>query len=268
MTVLKIWTILCVIAFAAFARAANPTGPNGDGLGNWKEEWSKSFMDCWDEAAENAGAEKGNLEKLTPKLSDVGSGKDWCPVSDPFDQEYKVKLFYLAIFKSLAGKESAYNPAAQGQNGGRVPTGLFQMDAQDAKSHGCKGVSSDSDLKDPEKNICCALTIVNSISKGKGNETGETYTTLATGKEGIMGKFWQPMRQGMGGDGKGNNGAINDTANSDKIKKDVKNACEMMESGGYSGGGDSNSPLTPDEFHMAQNGGSGGGSFGGTGGTR
>lgn len=263
MTVLKISTLIATLVLSTSAFAVNPTGGNGDGKGEWKEEWSEAFFDCWDEAAERSKGGKGALEDATRNLTDVGPGKEWCPTEGALSEDYQIKLFYLATFKALAKPESGYRPEAQGFNKGRYPTGLFQMDFKDARSHGCRKdgggtISSNEDLKDAETNICCALTIANGqASKSKGK------ATLARGKDGVMGEFWQPMREGMGGDGRGNQ-TVNNTKNSKEIKKTVAEACESLPSGGYSGSGD-DAPLTTKEFELAQQSdGGGSGSSGGT----
>ena len=185
----------------------NPGGGTASARG-WKEEWTNDFNQCFDSLG-------SNLHKIPP---DMG---DYCSKDDP-------KEAYRAVFVALAGKESAYNPHARGQNGGRVPAGLFQMDSQDMRSHRCPGTNP----MDAQQNLCCAVKIADNLAR-KG------ATKLADHKHGIMDAFWQPMRDGTGGNGRG--GHINNTAVHTDLKRVAKLVCESGESAanGTGGGGGS-----------------------------
>lgn len=222
--------VVCVLAGPAFARPpSSPLGPNGNGRGVWQTEWSKYFFKCWD-AGRSKDARNHPVHELTPNLDDVGEGKAWCGVSGVADSgsPEKIKLFYLSIFKDLARAESSLNPDAEGRNGDRQPTGLLQMDSIDARFNGCLTSSGgvfkeDDDLKDPEGNICCAVKIVLNGAKAR---KGKLPKFLATAKKGLMGRFWQPLREGTGSDGKG--GTTNDSVVSRKIKESVRKDCSMI----------------------------------------
>lgn len=243
------------LSFAALNQA-DPTGKNGSAGGEWDPKWSEAFFKCWDKYAAqgSSGENAGKIEEAFKKgLKDVGPNKEWCPVSGALEEPYQVKLFQLATLKELCKPESSCKPEAVNPHGATARAiGLFQIGANDAQSHKCKGpegqsISSEDDLKKAENNICCQIQIESNIAGGK-TQKAEDQNTFASGKNGLMGAFWQPMRQGTGGDGAG--GSVNDTANSDKIKKGVNEACQQLASGGYSGG----NKLTSEEFQTAQNG--------------
>ena len=221
----NIW-LTAIFLFCGFiiqnqAFASNPNGGTGS-EGSWKEEWTSDFKDCFNRLGSHIKAE-------VP--SDAG---DYCDSSD-------AEKVYLSVFIALAKYESNYDEKAEGQNGGRKPQGLFQMDEQDMSSHKCEGTNP----KDAKDNICCAVKIADDSSLG-GREVEGSHK-LCDSNHGIMDSFWQPMRDGTGGDGKG--GSVNNTAVHEKLKQTAKEVCQSGASGASdSGGVGSPSAYSPGTF--------------------
>ncbi len=253
-------TLLIATALAGAPAMATPPDAGLDPLGGrsglvagWKPEWSTAFFECWDKlpnaVVTKDGDQSGNggttrvgpmlEQKIQIGLDDVGPGKPWCDSQGALDNPYQIKLFYLSILKSLAAKECSFNPNASNPKSPNPPAmGLFQMGPTDVKAWGCEkpdgsGPPSTADLRDPKTNICCALKIADGLAKkGAGGDVKDTRV-LASGKDGILGAFWQPVREGIGlGGGSDGNGKINGTENSNDIKKFVNGACRTLAGSG------------------------------------
>lgn len=175
----------------------------GQTVPQWKKEWSEAFFKC---------AELPEVKEMYDKMSngefkDIGPGKAWCQNSDAF-KPGNVRLMHLGILKHLAGFESGYRDHAINPKSPNPPaTGLFQMGPSDVEDAQCvtpegkpifngqkyrRGKTDDPRviaLKDPRNNICCAMQIA---AKKTKRTKGDLY--LATGKKGVMGYFWEPMR--------------------------------------------------------------------------
>jgi hypothetical protein len=207
---------LSILLFAGSWASASPNGSTGN-LSKWKPEWTRDFNDCF-------GKEAQSLKAKTP--TDKGQYCDGSPSS---------AKYWLSIFVPLAGKESNFDPSAHGQNGGRVPIGLFQMDSTDMKSHKCEG----ADPANAKQSICCAIKIADDEAK-KFNKISQP------GAAGIMSAFWQPMKDGQGGDGKGHQ-TVNNTKNHTDIKDQSKNLCsnDFAAIGGSGGDGIDISDIAP-----------------------
>ena len=194
----------------------SPFSPGGifGSYRKWKQEWTQEFKKCFDQHGQT-------LASRLPQ-----DAEEYCSQNVVESQRWK---FYLSIFMPLAEKESGFNEKAKGQNGGRVPQGLYQMDEQDMRSHKCEG----QDPLDAKQNICCAIKIAdNQAKKAQGNPR------IANSNKGIMDAFWQPMREGMGGDGRGNNASVNNSKNHGDIKTKAKELCGMNLGSGNRGGDD------------------------------
>jgi hypothetical protein len=195
------------LLFVPVAEAANPNGATGD-LSKWQPAWTKDFNDCFEKEGQH-------LKQKSP--TDAGQ---YCGSVSSNDSKY-----WLSIFIPLAQKESNFDPSAHGQNGGKVPIGLFQMDSTDMKSHKCDG----ADPANPQQSICCAVKIADDEAQ-KFNQISQK------GSAGIMSAFWQPMKDGMGGNGKGSTN-VNNSSNHTAIKNESKSLCQ---SNFASVGGDNN----------------------------
>ena len=192
------------------AVAMNPNGGTGSARG-WQEQWTSDFKECFKSLGTHINQE------VPP---DAG---EYCSSDDP-------EKVYLSVFVALAGKESNYNDQAKGQNGGRVPQGLFQMDSQDMQSHKCEGTNP----LDAKENICCAVKIADDSSLG-GREVEGSHK-LCDSNHGIMDAFWQPMRDGVGGNGRG--GTMDNTS----VHKDLKRVAQQVCEAGTDAATDSYSP--------------------------
>jgi hypothetical protein len=189
----------------------SPGGLFGSAKG-WKEEWTKEFKQCFEKHGQTlAGKVPQDAEEYCGQ--NMGESDRW--------------KFYLSIFIPLAEKESAFNEKAKGKNGARVPQGLFQMDEQDMRSHQCEG-QQPLEAKD---NICCAIKIADNMAKKQ-----QGAPRIAAGNKGIMDAFWQPMREGMGGDGRGNSASVNNSKNHGDIKEKAKALCASNLGSGSAGG--------------------------------
>ena len=276
-------SFLILLAFFAPSMAfavGNPTGKFGDAGQEWDPSWSDSFFKCWEAQKAGGSGDSAIVDSFKKGLSDVGPGKNWCPAAKLEDSK-DIKLMMLATLKSLCKPESSCNPNSVNPNGTNEPAiGLFQIGVEDAtKKHHCKdehgtAISGAGDLKDPKKNICCALQIANDVADGKGSNNdgakdsgtkGKDNSAFATGKNGIMAAFWQPMREGSSsGGGSDGKGTVDNSKNREAIQKDVNESCKAIAAGGYSAQGN----LTSQEFSQASGGasspfGSSGGFFGG-----
>jgi hypothetical protein len=253
----------------------NPTGKFGDGGKEWDPSWSDTFFKCWQQQRIVDGTESKIETAFKKGLSDVGPGKKWCTAAK-LDDNKDIQLMMLSTLKALCKPESSCNPNAVNPNGTNEPAiGLFQIGVEDAtKKHHCKdehgsAITGEGDLKDPKKNLCCAIQIADDVAGGKGSNSteaggGKDSGAFATGKTGIMAAFWQPMREGTSsGGGSDGKGSVDNSKNSDAIKTTVNQSCQAIASGGYSAEGN----LTSQEFSQASGGssspfGSSGGFFG------
>lgn len=194
------WFAILLLSFVSMNVFASPNGQFG-GIGSWKTEWTEDFKECFKKDGKN----------LEAKQKSASDASKYCKASSsvqPVD-------YWLSIFVGLADRESGFNEKAKGKNGAQIPQGLYQMDQNDMKKNECDG-------KDPLKakdNICCAIKIAN-----KQAEKNSVISTTPPQK-GIMSAFWQPMRDGMGGDGRGNNN-VNNSANHKKIQELAQKECE------------------------------------------
>lgn len=180
-----------------------PTTAAGRPAG-WKPQWSEAFFKC---AARMPEAQAYFKKMSNGEISDVGSGKSWCPVSEVYRPE-NTRLFQLLTFMRLAKPESGYKESATNPKSPNPPAvGLFQIGPSDVENHKCttpegkpmytgtkyrRGAMSDSRvamLKKGENNICCALKIA-----AKTGLSGKGKGTFATNNKGAMGQFWEPMR--------------------------------------------------------------------------
>lgn len=189
----------------------DPTGKYGSGksentsFSGWKEEWSQAFFKC---------AEIPSIKPYFNKISsgdvkDIGPGKNWCTNSDVY-KPANTRLFQLVTFKFLAQPESGYSETKTNSKSPNPPaTGLFQIGPSDVEAHKCvtpenkpmytgrpyiRGRLNDprvTMLKDGKNNICCALKIAADEALGQNKKHGDVF---ASGKHGIMGRFWEPMR--------------------------------------------------------------------------
>lgn len=211
--------VLLSLAIAASTQAAlssvafaSPNGGTGKAEGTWKGTWTRVFSQCFDKYGKN-------LEKAQKSAKDGG---EFCSSTSVEPKDY-----WFGIFMPLASKESRFDPDATGQNGEKVPLGLYQMNADDMKAHKCKGLNGETiiNAKDPFQAICCAIQIADGLA-GKGFDSISGGSGKAASEKGIMSAFWQPMRKGMGGDGKGGKNAVNNEANLKDIKTAAKKYCE------------------------------------------
>lgn len=224
--------------------AGDITDPNGlTGTGSnhvWLPIWTKYFKECFEK--EN-GQLSANLRKAKP--SDYS---EYCQSSTRQPSDYK---YWLPLFIPLAGKESDYNPADHSSGSNQ---GLFQMSQKDMESHHCGSTKT----TEPKDNICCAIKIAsdnaqktpNTIAEAHGGGTSKPAAQEQTGaaqeKEGeskdaatekkcgggdaehagIFSSFWQPMRDGMGGNGQpGGDCSVDNTKNHNDIKEAAKKLC-------------------------------------------
>lgn len=214
---MRLWiTFLLLLPSMAMATATAPDFKRPSPLGLtgreqvWKAEWTMTFKDCFEKYGKNLQG-KSNLEDQ----------KNYCDGKfEPSDYKY-----WLSIFIPLAYKESKYDAEAEGENGKRIPTGLFQMDAEDMQSFQCKDGKGNSARwpKDATQNICCAIQIADTKA-GKFN----VISNPKPPESGILSAFWQPMREGMGGNGSGVNN-VNNTKNHNDIKDGSKKMCSEYE---------------------------------------
>lgn len=196
--------VVLILLFSIQIHAAvNPNGGFGS-KGGWKPEWTKHFNECFPKYG------SGLLANKLSKASDRGQ---YC------DGNAKPQDLLLSILIPLAGKESNYRPNAEGRNGNRVPAGLFQMDSQDMKSHKCQPTGTDP--KNPRSAICCAIKIA--------ANTAKRSNSIATGKSGILGSFWQPMREGSS---KVGGRSVNNSKNKSAIATQAKKICKTNPTGG------------------------------------
>lgn len=187
---------VAIIATSCFA-SVGFAGPNGQ-FGRerkWLPAWSRMFAACF---------EKHGKRLAQTQPSDKAN---YC-----FDSSVRPVDYWLSIFIPLAYKESGFNPSARGRNGRQVPQGLYQMDRGDMRRHRCEGTNPN----DPRMAICCAIKIAD-------NQAKRGRRAISSGRSGIMADFWQPMRNGGGGNGRG--GRINNTPNHDMIKSQAKLLC-------------------------------------------
>lgn len=212
---MKSLALIIIFSFGWMANAAiNPNGVTGSG-GKWLNAWTNYFNECFEKSGTH-------LAQASPPDKGEYCGSAGKPVD-----------YWRAIFIPLAEKESNFDPNARGKNGGKVPIGLYQMDSQDMKSHKCEG----SDPANPQQSICCAIKIA--------DNQAQKYQKISQpgSNQGIMSGFWQPMKDGIGGDGAGHT-TVNNTENHNYIKKASKEVCggiyAKMESPGTGGAGYSN----------------------------
>ena len=181
--------------------ARNPGGRTGTSR-QWRPEWTRMFNTCFQRHGQNLARKQPTDRTQFCAQTNVPPAKFW-----------------LSIFIPLAEKESGFNEKARGQNGRQVPLGLYQMDVGDMRRHKCVG----SDPTDANMAICCAVKIADNLSK--------RHNAISNGKKGILASFWQPVRSGMGGNGRTGRQArrINNTANLNYIKTKSKQLCTSPE---------------------------------------
>lgn len=211
-------TILMSLSLPYLAEAAGKRKMAGSR--NWKPEWTQMFMNCF-------AAHGAPLTKVSPSDSGQYCGR---PEMKPNNPQY-----WLSIFIPLAKKESNFNPNdhttnKQRKGGAEVNIGLFQMSKDDMKSHRCDKGSPE----DPKTNICCAIKIAANLAKKKKNNS--SIGDRDKKARGILSAFWQPMRNGTGGDGLGKR-TVNNTENHDYIKKESKRLCSTEMYSTLSAGG-------------------------------
>ena len=208
-------------AHAPATQGRNPNGRTGSS-GSWKPEWTRMFNECFNR---HGGALKANYEGN--QIPDKG---EFCAQTN----NVPAAKFWLSIFIPLAEKESSFREKARGRNqikvrgrGGRTtlrttyPLGLYQMDVNDMRRHKCVG----SDPTDANMAICCAVQIANNLASGSNGFSKHSHITSQ--RTGILASFFQPIRTGMGGDGRG--GKINNAIASNFIKQKAKQLCQSQE---------------------------------------
>ena len=192
---------------------SSPNGGTGRPGGVWRVEWTKTFNRCFEDYG-------GNL-KIKYEGGKLTDGSDYCTAGK---SNVEANDYYLSIFIPLAYKESTLNPEAEGKNGARVPAGLYQMDKQDMDSYGCKAENTTHKTvspKDPDDAICCAIKIANKRAGDKSRGP------IGGTKDGFFSAFWQPMRDGKGGDGRGGKNNINNSENHEDIQKAAQKLCSQ-----------------------------------------
>ena len=182
----------------------------------WKDSWSDAFMHF---------IEKDGNHLIQATINGFRDGADFC--ASDIKNRTEAKEFLLAMFKGLSLKESRNNARISGYNSGRIPTGLFQMDYIDAGNNGCRTIDGkkyfvssryqkalNAPLKNPYNNIKCAITIANKAAKKRKHKV--CLACNYKGRTGVLGIFWQPVRKGNGGNGRG--GTINNNKTRNHIR--------------------------------------------------
>ncbi|MCB0378822.1 MAG: transglycosylase SLT domain-containing protein [Bdellovibrionales bacterium] len=244
----QIYLIISILFLvpASFASLGSTSNPNGSYGGTNRlvsvagtnakvcdsSQWEKDFLDVINEE-EKSGKGKQAIDSV---LEATKKEKEFC--EQPPRTAAGGKLFMLAMAKAFIVKESNCNPGVvypHGPNGAVI--GLGQMGVSDAKNHKCtkpdgSRVSSVSDLKDPKTNVRCIATIMVNCASGLGGKEKRHIGAIASGNRGqygFAGCFWQPVRKGTGGDGKG--GKVNNQRNREQIASATKKYCEKAAEG-------------------------------------
>jgi len=184
--------------------------PNG-GTGNartWKPEWTGFFNECFATYGES-------LIRARPK-----DKRTYCSTANSGLSEND---YWLSLYIPIARAESGFNAHAVGRNGRKTPLGLFQMNADDMARYKCEGRNP----RDARQAICCAVKI-GSYWADYWAEQGEQR--ISNGKEGILASFFQPIRTGVGGDGRG--GLINDSSKHRSIVASSNRLCQYAPASG------------------------------------
>ncbi len=189
-----------MLSFASQA-LAHPNGGTGHGR-NWKPEWTGYFNECF--AAYGRG-----LAQARPTDKQI-----YCSNSNP---SFSENDYWLSLYIPIARAESGFNAHAVGRNGRKTPLGLFQMSADDMARYSCEGRNP----RDARQAICCAIKI-GSYWADYWGERGEQR--ISNGKQGILASFFQPIRTGIGGDGRG--GRINDSRKHRAIVTSANRLCQ------------------------------------------
>lgn len=215
----KFLSILLVMCFVTFLmpesgwakgkhRGHNPHGRMGKPR-EWKQEWTQMFKQCFKENGKNLqdAYEKGQLEDQ----------KDYCSVED--QKKIKAEDYWLAVYIAVSKEESHFNPDMPGKNSRKTPLGLFQMNSADMKRHRCKGREPTS----PQQAICCAIQIGDNGTKKWRKPNGQVQ--IAKDKEGALGEFFSPIRDGMVGDGRGR--LFDNKKKKNRVKAHANRLCQM-----------------------------------------
>lgn len=204
---LALFALVALLVSAVDSAHADPAGMFGHGRG-WRREWTAAFKACFPRYGRT-------LAKTRP--ADSG---EFCSAKRIYASD-----FWLSIFVPLAGKESRFNPSVRGRNGHRVPGGLFQMDSIDMARHNCEGRNP----YEPNQAICCAIKIADNQAKRSMNweRRPASVRNQIADSSGIMGGFWQPLRSGWGGNGRG--GRVYNTVNLNSIKSTSRAICRRYE---------------------------------------
>lgn len=113
-------------------------------------------------------------------------GKEFCPVMS--DESYVGLISAMAKFESNFKPETEYKENFKDTKGNYIiSTGLLQISLESSKGYGC-GMTSQADLKDPLKNISCAVKILERWIVRDGRIAGNV-----AGWKGAS-RYWSTMR--------------------------------------------------------------------------
>ena len=209
-------------------------------------EWAEDFQSLINERlqGEHGSFEQFHaMEALRSIEKGIQNEPEFC--GPPVKTDVGLRLFMQAMAEAFFVKESDCNPEAQNPNAPNgIATGFGQMDYKDAQRHRCTTpdgtkVTSNNQLKDPKTNARCVAQIMLNCAAGLPNADGNLQgpghvNKIASGNKGelgMVGCFWQPLRKGTGGDGKG--GEVNNQENREAIMEVTANFCREASRGSH-----------------------------------
>jgi hypothetical protein len=199
------WAVVSFLFIFTFVirLQAHPNGGTGQAR-TWKPEWTVFFNECFASYGES-------LAQAQPR-----DKKTYCSNANP---DLSENDYWLSLYIPIARAESGFNAHAAGRNGRKTPLGLFQMSADDMARYRCEGRNP----RDARQAICCAIKIGSYWA-----ERGEQR--ISDGKQGILATFFQPIRTGVGGDGRG--GRVNDSRKHSSIVASANRLCQYAPASG------------------------------------